>query len=99
MVLANQRKVDIIFPLTVKEIEQAQKDVSVLKKLHKHDRYSTQLEEDTQLLHKDGKIITPKVLQSQAVSWYHHYLQHPRHTRLKKTLHKATYWKGMRHNI
>ena len=60
MVFANHSKEDVIQPLTVKEIAQAQKDDAVLKKLSKTDKYSTQLVEDTQVLCKDGKIVTPK---------------------------------------
>ena len=89
MVFANRSKEDVIYPLIVKEIAQAQKDDPVLKKLSKIDKYSTQLVEDTQVLCKDGKVVIPKVLQNQAVSWYHHYLQHPGHTRLEEMLHTA----------
>jgi hypothetical protein len=28
--------------------------------------------------------------------WYHHYLQHPGHTRLEETMQATMYWKGMR---
>jgi hypothetical protein len=31
--------------------------------------------------------------------WYHHYLEHPGHTRLKETMKAAIYWKGMRNTI
>ena len=44
---ANRSEEDVIYPLTVKEIAQAQKDNAVLKKLSKTDKYSTQLVEDT----------------------------------------------------
>ncbi len=44
---------------------------------------------------KDGKMIFPKPLQWRAVLWYHHYLQHPRHTRLEETMKATMYWKGM----
>jgi hypothetical protein len=57
------------------------------------------LVEDAQVLCKDGKIVIPKVLQNCAVSWYHHYLQHPGHTHLEETLHATMYWKGMRCTI
>jgi hypothetical protein len=56
------------------------------------------LVEDTQVLCKDGKIAIPIVFQNRA-GWYHHYLQHPGHTRLEETLHAAMYWKGMRNTI
>ena len=96
---ANRSKEDVIYPFTVKEIAQAQKDDTVLKKLSKTDKYSTQLIEDTHVLCKDGKMVIPRVLQHRAVHWYHHYLQHPGHTCLKETLHTAMYWKGMQTTI
>ena len=71
MVFANRSEEDVIYPLTVKRIAQAQEEDSVLKKLSKTDKYSTQLVEDTQVLCKDGKMVIPKVLQRRAVSWYH----------------------------
>ncbi len=33
------------------------------------------------------------------VKWYHHYLQHPVHTRLEEMTNAAMYWKGMRTTI
>ncbi len=62
MLFANCSKEDVICPLTVKEIAQAQKDDAVLKNLSKTGKYSTQLVEDTQVLCKDGKMVIPKVL-------------------------------------
>jgi hypothetical protein len=50
MVFANHSREDVTFPITVKKIAQAQKDDIVLKKLQKHDKCSTHLVEDTQLL-------------------------------------------------
>ncbi len=94
-VFANHRKVDVIYLLTVKEIALTQEDNSVLKKLSKTDKYSTQLVEDTQVLCKDGKMVIPKVLQCRAICWYHHYLQHAGHTSLEEVLHAAMYRKGM----
>ena len=85
MVFTNRSEEDVIYPLTVKEIAQVQKDNALLKKLSKTDQYSTQLVEATQVLCKDGKMVIPKVLWNQAVSWYHHYLQHPGHTCLEET--------------
>ena len=85
---------DAIYPLTVQEIAQAQKLNVSLEKLK--DKYSTQLVKNTKVLCKDGKMAIPVALQHRAVSWYHHYLQHPGHTRLEETLCAAMYWKGMR---
>eukprot|EP00804_Cyclotella_cryptica_P024254 CCRYP_012534-RA/>CCRYP_012534-RA protein AED:0.62 eAED:0.46 QI:0/0/0/0.5/0/0/2/0/155 len=44
-------------------------------------------------------MIIPTDLQHCAVSWYHHYLQHRGHTRLKETLCAAMYWKGMQNTV
>ncbi len=46
---------------------------------------------------KDAWLVIPKPLQMHAGMWYHHYLQHPRHTRLKETMNAAIYRKGIIH--
>jgi hypothetical protein len=33
------------------------------------------------------------------VKWYHHYLQHPEHSRLEETARSMMYWKGMHTTI
>eukprot|EP00804_Cyclotella_cryptica_P019355 CCRYP_006182-RA/>CCRYP_006182-RA protein AED:0.37 eAED:0.37 QI:0/0/0/1/0/0/2/0/187 len=91
LVFANRSKEEVIYPLTVREIHQAQKLDASLKMLKDH--YLTQLVESTEILCKDGKVVIPEELQHLAVSWYHHYLQHPGHTRLEETLCAAMYWK------
>ena len=80
-----------------REIDQAQKLDASLKK--QKDMYSSTLVENTEVLCKDGKMVIPAALQHCAVSWYHHYLQHPGHTRHEETLHTAMYLKGMRCTI
>jgi hypothetical protein len=60
MVFANWSEEDVIYPLTVKEIVQAQEDNAVLKKLCKTDKYSTQLVDDTQDLCKMANWASPK---------------------------------------
>ncbi len=54
---------------------------------------------DTKVLCKNGKIIIPASLRRRAVSWYHHYLQHPGHLHLEETMRSLMYWKGMRTTI
>ena len=51
------------------------------------------------MLFKNGKLVIPKTLQYKAVAWYHHYLQHPGHTRLEETLKAAIHWTGMRNTV
>jgi hypothetical protein len=51
--------------------------------------------EDTKVLCKNGKIIIPTSRRHRAVSWYHHYHQHPGHLRLEETMRSVMYWKGM----
>ncbi len=58
-----------------------------------------QLVENKSCICHEGKLVIPKPLQRRATIWYHHYLQHPRHTRLEETMKAAIYWKGMRITI
>ncbi len=51
------------------------------------------------MLCKNGKIIIPTSLRCRAVSWYHHYLQHPGHSRLEEMMRSVMYWKGMHTTI
>jgi hypothetical protein len=60
MVFVNCSEEDVIYPLNVKEIAQPQKNDAGPKKLCKTNKYSTQLVEDTQVLHRDCKMVTPK---------------------------------------
>jgi hypothetical protein len=55
--------------------------------------------EDTKVLCKNGKIIVLASLRCSAVSWYHHYLQHPGHLRLEEMVRSMMYWKGMHTTI
>jgi len=86
-----------IFPLTVEEIALAQKkDRSIQKNKLK---YESKLVENTYVLCKDGRLVIPNRLQYRAIAWYHHYLQHPGHTRLEETLKQEMYWTDMQSSI
>jgi hypothetical protein len=88
----------------VKEIVEAQKANTKLKHFFKSNavldkELELQLIENESCICHNGRLVIPKHLQSCAVMWYHHYLQHPGHTRLKETMEAAIYWKGMRNTI
>ena len=51
------------------------------------------------MLCKEGKLVIPKTLQHKAVAWYHHYLQHPGHTRLEGIMRAVMYWKNIRNLV
>jgi hypothetical protein len=55
--------------------------------------------EDTKVLFKNDKLIISASLRHRAVSWYHHYLQHPGHSRLRETMRSMMYWEGMCNTI
>ena len=101
---ANHNEENGIYPLTVKEIVEAQKAGSTLKQYFKHNAVLDNglelllIENESCICHK-GRLVLPKPLQSCAVMWYHHYLQHPGHTRLKEMMKSVIYWKGMRNSI
>ena len=103
LVFASSNKDEAIHPLIVKDIAQAQQDVSnlqalaalKLQELANKDKYIMQLVQNTKVLCKDNKLVVPGTLHQRANSWYHHYLQHPGSTCLEETLCIALYWKGM----
>jgi hypothetical protein len=103
-VFTNCSKEDEIYPLTVKEIVEAQKADTKLKHLFKSNAVldkglELQIIENKSCICNKGWLVIPKPLQLRAVMWYHHYLQHPGHTRLEETMKAAIYWKGMRNTI
>jgi hypothetical protein len=51
------------------------------------------------VLCNNDKLIIPASLRHKAVSWYHHYLRHPGHSRLEEMMRSVMYWKGMRTTI
>ncbi len=103
-VFANRSEEDEIYPLTVKEIVEAQKADTKLKHLFKSNAVldkglELQIIENESCICNKGRLVIPKPLQRHAVMWYHHYLQHPRHTHLEETIKAAICWKGMRNTI
>ena len=76
-VFANRSDDEEIFPITVKEIAEAQRKDKAILDLCKDEKFKTLLIENTEVLCKDGKLVIPKSLQAQVVQRYHHYLQHP----------------------
>jgi hypothetical protein len=103
-VFANCSEEDEIYLQTVKEIVVAQKANSKLKQFFKSNAVLDKglefqlIENESCICHK-GWLVIPKPLQGCAVMWYHHYLQHPGHTRLEETMKAVIYWKGMRNTI
>ena len=98
-VFANHSDEEDIYPLTVSEIAEEQLKDKSLQQQKGLMKYEETLVENTYVLCKNGKLIIPKTLQYKAVAWYHHYLQHPGHTRLEETLKAAMYWPGMRNTV
>eukprot|EP00957_Ditylum_brightwellii_P137019 10447697-Ditylum_brightwellii.AAC.1 len=48
------------------------------------------------LVCNQSRLVIPQVLQTRAVQWYDHYLQHPGISRLKETLVAVMWWPGLR---
>ncbi len=95
-VFANRSEEDEIYPLTVKEIVEAQKADTKLKHLFKSNAVldkglELQIIENESCICNKGPLVIPKPLQQRAVMWYYHYLQHPGHTCLKETMKAEIY--------
>ena len=98
----NQR----VYPLTVAEIAEEQRTDRALKDYFNpgctqaQSDFQVRVIDDSEVLVKNGhRLVIPSSLQQRAVAWYHHYLQHPGHTRLEETLKATMYWKSMRTSI
>jgi hypothetical protein len=94
--IANCNEEDEIYPLTVKEIAEAQQADAQLKHLIKHNAVlnkgpELQLVEKVSCICNKSRLVMPKPLQQCAVMWYHQYLQHPGHTRLEETMKAVIY--------
>ena len=98
-VFANCSDKEEIYPLTVSEISEEHIKDKDLQQQKVTTKLKETLIENTYVLCKEGKMIIPKTLQHHAVAWYHHYLQHPGHTRLEDTLRSAMYWKNIRKDV
>jgi hypothetical protein len=92
LVFANHEEEDKMYPLTTIEIAEAQRKDQELKVYFKKNTKMPQkdicfqLVEDPKVLCKNGKVIIPASLRHRAVSWYHHHLQHPGHSRLEEMI-------------
>ena len=99
LVFANRSEEDVMYPLTVKEITEAQETDPNIHKLASDSQYTRQLVENTQVLCKGTAMVLPTALWHRAISWYHHYLQHPGATHLEETLRATMQWKGMQNTV
>jgi hypothetical protein len=101
LVFAHHEEEEEVYPLTLTEIADAHRKDQELKVYFKKNAKMPQkdmglhLIEDTKVLCKNGKVIIPTSLCQRAVKWDHHYLQHPGHLHLEKTMISVMYWKGM----
>ncbi len=91
LVFANHSEEEVIHPLTVNEIVEAQLSHPSIQKFTSDMRYTMQLVENTQVLCKGTAMVLHTALRHRAISWYHHYLQHPSATCLEETLRAAMY--------
>jgi hypothetical protein len=78
-VFANRSEEEEIYPLTVKEIEEAQKADPILTHFFKSNAVLSKglellLVENKSCIYHEGKLVIPKPLQWRATMWYHHYL-------------------------
>jgi hypothetical protein len=101
LMFAHYKEEKEVYPLTLTEVADAQRKDQELKAYFKKNTIMPQkdisfnLIEDTKVLCKNGKVMISTSLRHRAVSWNHHYFQHPGHSHLKETMRSVMYWKGM----
>ena len=94
----NTSNEDEIYPATISEIAAEQhrdhdlKDYFKKEVTHENKKFCLKLIDDTDIVVYQNKcLVIPKSLQSKVVTWYHHYLMHPGHTRLEETIAATMY--------
>ena len=93
------------YPLTYKEIGQAQSEDKFVQKEMRKDKSSYEIlpffnaGKETELVCKRGKILIPTKLQKRTVDWYHHFLGHPGINRTEETIGQNLHWPKMREQI
>ena len=102
---SSQKDNEMIYPLTIAEISAAQKEDKELKEYFsdsnpkRNSKYDLVVIGDERVVANGTRMVVPKPLRRCAVAWYHHYLQHPGHTRLEETIKATMYWPQMRELI
>jgi len=93
------------FPLSFKEIGQAQTDDKDLMNDAKKSKDKYTLTpfrgggKSRDLLCYKDKIVIPKSLRGRVTHWYHHFLAHPGINRTEETIRQHLWWPGMRKEI
>ena len=77
LAFGNCSEEEVMFPLTVNEIAEAQLSDPSIEKLASDKKYTMRLVENIQVLCKGTAMVLPTALCHRAISWYHHYLQDP----------------------
>eukprot|EP00984_Skeletonema_dohrnii_P014942 scaffold6399_cov105-Skeletonema_dohrnii-CCMP3373.AAC.1 len=99
---------DEIFPVTIREVADAQREDKELQgffkkpSTKKHIRPVLLQGEMILCYCRDSdnpRMVIPKKLQRKTIVWYHHYLQHPGRDKLEATLSAVMYWYGMHEQI
>ena len=90
-----------IYPVTVSDIVDCQKEHRLYKKYFKDKPFKDQdkyirpkvVTDTIVLVHSNLRLVIPGAeMQSRIVQWYQHYLQHPGETRLEETIVVVMYW-------
>ena len=89
----------VLFPMSPKVIAEAQENCTVLKKQLKDKKnkkvYTKRFINEVELVFLNDKIYIPEKLRLKILNWYYHFLNHPRETRLEKTISKTMTWNGL----
>ena len=98
---------DSVYPVTINEIAEAQRQDDKWKKHLQRPNtragFLVVIFDDTPVLVKEDdrrqRLVIPDCLQEKILYWYHHYLQHPGKDRMEDTISATMYWHGMRAQI
>ena len=101
---------DEIHPVTIREIDEAHQAHNHYSKYFRSSKRAFKdknrhisarvISNTVVLVYKESRLVSPtQDLQSRVIQWYHHYLMHPRETRMYATLAAVMFWKNMQTQI
>ena len=93
-----------IYPPTVKEIADAQQSSTQFKEYFRRGgelpaKYEFSYIDSEKVLTEKGRMLIPKSLHRKILDWYHHYLMHPGHDRLERTIKATMTWGRLKGSV
>jgi hypothetical protein len=99
-IVADDKTLTAVYPLSSKLIAEYQrKDATLKKHLLRHPEYFSKPVEGTELITFHQRIYIPKPLRQRVLEWYHEMLCHPGAKRTERTIRQHLVWPGLSKDV